>query len=114
MSRQAFLRKIGKKVRRVSETQEYHNVTYTFAYHVYGISALGIAGTHSQLCIVDSKYRYIAGKKKFNQLAHHACTHIYGEFSSQKGTCLNKQVITVKSTGYSWQMEGTFKCERYF
>jgi len=55
--RQAFPRKIGKKLRGVLETHGYNNVTNC----VYGISALGAAGTHSQLCIADYKYRYAAG-----------------------------------------------------
>jgi len=67
MSSQAFPRKIGKKVRGVSEMNGYRNVTYAFelAYHVYGISALGVAGTHRQLCITEYRYRYAAGKKYF-------------------------------------------------
>jgi len=40
-------RKIGKKVRGVSETHVYRNVAFGFAYAIYGISALDLAGTHS-------------------------------------------------------------------
>jgi len=40
--------------------QGYHNIAY--ACHVCGISALGIASTHIQLCITDYKYRKAAGK----------------------------------------------------
>ena len=76
VSRQAFPRKIGKKVRRVSETHEDRNITY--ACRVCGISTLGIAGTCSQLCITDYKKRNAAGKNHyFNWFAHQACTHTY-------------------------------------
>jgi len=41
----------------------YHNVAYTFGFTccTYGISALGLAGTHCQLCIADHRYRVAAG-----------------------------------------------------
>jgi len=71
VSRQAFPRKIGKKVRGVSETHVFHNIAY--ACSICGILALGIAGTHRQLCITDYKYRKAAGKKHyFNWFAHQA------------------------------------------
>jgi len=54
---------------------------------IWNLGFRHIAGTHRQLCITDYKYRYAAGKIIFNWLAHQACTHIFGEFSSQKGTC---------------------------
>jgi len=74
--RQAFPRKIGKKVRGVSATHVYCNITY--AYCVCGISALGIAGTHRQLCITHYKYRKAAGKNDyFNRFAHQACAYTY-------------------------------------
>ena len=41
VSRQAFPRLIGKKVRGVSKTHGYHNVAYACC--IYGISALGVA-----------------------------------------------------------------------
>ena len=66
-------------MRGVSETRGYSDV----AYCVYGIFALGAAGTHSQLCIGDDKYRYAAGKKDFfNWLAHKACPNIFGGLHS--------------------------------
>ena len=74
VSRQAFPRKIGNKVRGVSETYVYHN----YACRICVISTLGIAGTHSQLCIMDNKYRKAAGKKHyFNWFAHQACIYTY-------------------------------------
>ena len=90
VSRQAFSRKIGKKVRGVSETHGYHNV----ACGIYGIWALGIAGIHSQLCIADYKYRYTAGKNDFliGLLIRHVHIHIWWVFVS-KSTCLNEEVI---------------------
>jgi len=74
VSRQACPRKIGKKVRGVQNTWilKYH------ASNFFGISALGIAGTHSQLCILDYKYRNAAVKDDyFNWFSHQACTHTY-------------------------------------
>jgi len=65
VSRQAIPRKIGKKVRGVSETHGYHNLAYAFRFACYGISALDIADTHSQLCIADYNYRYAAGNYYF-------------------------------------------------
>jgi len=50
-----------------------------FACRVCGISALGITGTHSHLCIVDYKYRNAVEKNP----------DIFGKFSSQKVTCPN-------------------------
>jgi len=76
-------RKIGKKVRGVSETHGYRNVAcpFGFACHAYGISALCVVGTHSQLCIVHYKYRYAAGKNDFlNWFAHQTCTHTWRIF----------------------------------
>ena len=72
-------------MRRVSET--HCNIAYTCS--VCGISALGVAGTHSQLCIADYKYRKAAGKKQLLQLVCSSGMHIHisGEFSSQKDTC---------------------------
>ena len=93
VSRQAFPRKIGQKVRRVPETHGYCNV----AIHILHTWNLGfkprihtwhalydsdkresVAGTQSQLCIANYKYRYTTGKKDvFNWLAQQACTHTY-------------------------------------
>jgi len=72
------LSQIGKKVRGMSKTHVYCNVAYAFGFacHAYRISAVGVAGTHSQLCIADYKYRYAAWKL-CNWLAHQACTHTY-------------------------------------
>ena len=76
----------------MSETHGFRNITY--ACHVCGISALGIAGTHTQLCITDYKYRYAARKNDyFNWFADQACAHIFGEFLSLKATCPKGQVI---------------------
>jgi len=57
-----FPKKIGKQVRGVSKTHEYHNVAYAFGFacclHLHLV--LGVAGTHRQLWIMDYKYRYLA------------------------------------------------------
>jgi len=55
------------------------DVAFRFACCVYGISALGIAGTHRQLCIADYKYSQAAGKKKIFKiwLAHQASAQTY-------------------------------------
>jgi len=76
VSKQAFPRKIGKKVRGVTETYGYRNVAYTFGFthRIYGISAL------DKLC---------------NWHAYQACAHTYlVNFCLKKGTCLNGQVIS--------------------
>ena len=60
----------------MSETHGYCNIAY--AYCVCRISALGVADTHSQLCIVDYKYGNAAGKNDyFNWFAHQAYAHTY-------------------------------------
>ena len=76
MSRQAFPRKIGKKVRGVSEIHGYCIIPYTC--HVCGILALGVAGTHNRLCIMGYKYKNAAGKNDYlNWLARRVSTHTY-------------------------------------
>jgi len=82
---QAFPRKIGE-VRWVSEKHGYCNVAYRFACCIYGISALGVADTHSQLCIAIISIGTSRQQEMFfNWLAHPACAHTFGEFSSQMG-----------------------------
>jgi len=49
-----------------------------YAFSICGISALGVSGIHSQLCITDYKYKNAAGKNYyFNWFVHQACTHTY-------------------------------------
>jgi len=59
VSRQAFQRKIGKKVRGFRNT-------CIPQYRICGISALGVPGTPNQLCIMDYMYRKAAGKNDYN------------------------------------------------
>jgi len=69
------------KVRRWEGCQK--QIDIAFGCCIYGISDLGIAGTHSQLCIANYKYR----KKTIiwiGLLIRHAHTHIWQIFISKR------------------------------
>ena len=70
------------------------DIAFGFACHIYRILALGIAGTHRQLCSAYYKYRHAGGKKDFfNWLAHQALQIYLLDSSHVQNTSILDNVV---------------------